>query len=113
MFDPQIFKDAMYGGLFQILDTLIVFVAPAFVIAVFAFIFRDHISFHFDLHWRKRERLFWQSLFIMLLSGTAVTVYLIKHEHIFILSLLVSFMLIYILNWIGFIDMIIDKIERK
>ena len=106
-------EDAFLNMFYTLIDSTIIVTAPLFIIAVFAFIFRNYIALYYDLTWQKRDKLFLQSLVFTLLFGIPVVIYLVKHQHIFFLSLLTSVILTYILYIVGIVDMMIDKIERN
>lgn len=84
-------------------------IAIIFAVAIVVFTFRHYIAFYFDLTKREENKLTEKTMLIPI----ATAGYLYAKQHFFLLSMELSFILIYILYLVGIFDMLVEKLEGR
>jgi len=105
----SIFADTVVN----IIESNIGFVVVFFVISLLLFFFRYEIGFDFDLTPREKNRLSEKLLLGIIFLGGAILFYLFMQEYFFLLASALSVILTYFLYLFGFLDKIVDRLERK
>jgi uncharacterized membrane protein YsdA (DUF1294 family) len=106
-------KSILADAVIKSIESNIGFVVAFFVISSLLFFFRYEIGFDFDLTRREKNRLSEKSLLGIIFLGGAIIVYLFVKEYFFLLSCTLSVILTYFLYLFGFLDRIIEKLERR
>lgn len=86
-------------------------IAIVFVVAIVAYFFRHDIAYDFDFNKREKNKFTAKALLIPIIIAVAAIGYLYIKEHYFLLSLILSIVSIYFLFWIGFLNMVVEKLE--
>lgn len=105
----QIFIDA-FLNLFEHILWLLPIV---FIIVLYLFFFRNEIAYDWELTNRERNRLTEKTFVAIIVILGATITYLFVKEYFFLLAIVVSVILTYFLYLIGFVDMIIEKLENR
>ena len=106
-------KSIFADTVINLIESNIIFVVVLFVISLFVFFFRHEISYDFDLTRKENNRLSEKSLLGIIFLGGAILVYLFVKEYFFLLAFPLSVILTYFLYLFGFLDRIIEKLERR
>ncbi len=97
----------------NIFEHIIWAVPLVLVVAVYIFRYKDEIAYDFALTHRERNRLGEKSLMVIIVTIAAVVAYLYIKEHFFLLAIVLSGIVTYILHLLGILDMIVDKLEER
>jgi len=105
----QIFIDAFT----KLFENVLFLIPIAFLVAIYLFFFRYEVAYDLELTKRERNKLMEKSLLaIIVIVGTTIA-YLYIKEYFFLLSMALSFILIYFLYLVGILDMLAESLEDR
>ena len=105
----QIFVDTFMS----IFENVIWLVPIVLILALYLFFFRYEISYNLDLTKRERNKLTEKSFLAIFIIIGATVAYLYIKEYFLLLSVALSFVIIYILYLIGIINLIAKLLEGR
>lgn len=88
-------------------------IAIIYAVAIVAFIFRHYIAFYLDLTKREENKLTEKTILIPIVILMLTAGYLYTKQYFFLLSIELSFILIYILYMLGIVDILVEKLEGR
>lgn len=106
-------KSILLDALTKMFESNLWLIVIIFVVAIATYLFRHDIAYDFDLTRREKNKLTEKSLYFAVIIGTISIFYLYAKEYYFLLSISISFILTYFLHQIGFLDMVVEKLEDK
>jgi len=106
-------KSILADTFIKLIESNISFIVLFFVISILIFMFRHKIGYNFDLTRKERNRLSEKSLLALVVLGVSIVGFLFVKEYFFILSVLVSVTVAYFLYLLGFVDIMVEKLESR
>ncbi len=106
-------KSIIIDNLTKMFESNLGLVTIVFVVAIVAYLFRHDIAYDLDLTRREKNRFAEKTLLIPIVIGVATVAYLYVKEYYFLLFVVISVILTYILYWVGILDMIVEKLESR